>query len=187
GYRNRKPIAVVYMEHHVNVRTAITDVDRSFRRRPKCPLKFLDHCHLTVTCRHATDRSHFARIRVVVEFGSEDMVSGNDASQRRLNQFLRRRRNDEERKPIAVEPPVEEVHQHWDVTAQAYALPRFHQVPLSNAAKLRIVANQVREFATLLNKTDGGKPLNLFPKIRNAYQVAEYLTRIVEAQGLVKV
>ena len=71
-----KSVAVVHVQHDVHVGAAVADVDRAVGRDTQACLQLFDDRDLAVARRHADDRLHFARVRVVFELGSEDVIGG---------------------------------------------------------------------------------------------------------------
>ena len=56
-----------------------------------------------------------------------------------------------------------------------------------HTAKLRIVADQIREFAALLHEVAARKARNAILKSRHAEQFAQYQSRVIETQSLIEV
>ena len=77
----------------------------------------------------------------------------------------------------AVEPSLEELHERRNVAAQTDAAAGLFEVLAANAAKLRIVPNQVGELASLLDQVRRGQPLDLPLEVRRTDQFAQHLAR----------
>src|SRR5574339_214952 len=81
----------------------------------------------------------------LLELRAEDVLGRDDAVERRLDDFPRRRGDDEEGETVAVDAAIEEIDERRDAAAQAHAPARLLEVLATHAAKLRIVTNQVGE------------------------------------------
>ena len=89
------------------------------------------------------------------------MLGGDDAGERGLDELARRRRDDEERKREAVQAVLEKVDQRRDVLPQPDPPARLDQVFPPNASELRVVPDQVRELAALLDEIARGEARDL--------------------------
>jgi hypothetical protein len=187
GHRDREPVAIVDVQHYVHIGTAVANVDRPVRRRLEAPFELFDHRHLAVPRGNAADRSHLTGPRIEVELGADDVLGGDRPGERGLHEFLRRRGNDKEREADAVETPRQKLDERRDVAAQADAAAGLDQVLAADAAKLGVVADQIRELAPLLHEIRRRKALDLALKIRHADQFGEDLAGVVEAERLVEV
>ncbi len=84
-------------------------------------------------------------------------------------------------------PRVEKVDERLDVAAQPNAPSGLLEVLAPHAPELRVVTNQVRQLAPLLDQVAPGQPVDLFLEAGGANQLAQYHPRIVEAERLVEV
>src|ERR1700690_1794598 len=82
---------------------------------------------------------------------------------------------------------VQEVDQCRNRTLEANATPGLHQMFRTNAAKFRIVADQIGQLAALLHEIAVGKPGDTVLKSGYAQQLAQYESRIFETQRLVEI
>jgi hypothetical protein len=57
----------------------------------------------------------------------------------------------------------------------------------TNAAKLRVVTDQICKLATLLHQVATGQAGNTILKFGYAQQLAQYQSRIIETQSLIEV
>ena len=187
GDRNRIALAVVDVQHHVDVRAAIPDIDRSIRSDPELVLQLLDDGDLAVTGRHSFDGAHFTGVVVVLELGAKDVVWSNDPGERGLYDLAGRRRDDEERESMPVDAAFEQVHERRQVAPQTHATARFLEVLAPDAAELGVVANQIRELAALVDHVAARETVDLFLESRCADQLAQHGSRIVEAERLIEV
>jgi len=73
------------------------------------------------------------------------------------------------------------------VVLQPNFLPRRHEVVPPHGAKSRIVPKQIGQFRSLLHQVARREPLDLALEIRDAQQIAQDLSGIVEAEGLIEV
>ena len=81
-YGNGEPVMVVYMQHHMNVGTAIADIDHAIGCNTQTLLKLLDHCDLAVAGGHAPDCTDFPRTGVELELRAVDVFRRYHAGQR---------------------------------------------------------------------------------------------------------
>ena len=123
---------------------------------------------------------------VVAKTGTDDVILGHDAFERRLNHFLRRGRDHVKHEPVAVDV-FQQMRQQADVLFQPDALPDLDQVLFADAAVLRVVEQQVGEFSSLLHQANFGQAFDPFCKSRCADQLAQHDPRIVEAERLIEI
>src|SRR5207247_619928 len=109
------------------------------------------------------------------------------AGERRLDQLFRRCRNDEEGKAVPVESAIEEIDERSNILAEADPASRFNQVLAPNHAEFRVVTDQVRQLSALLNEIARAEPVDFLAKVRDANQIAQDLSRIVEAERLIEI
>ena len=64
---------------------------------------------------------------------------------------------------------------------------RLFEMLAPHPAELRVVPQEVRELAALLNQVAPGEPRDLLVEVRGADELAQDDARVVEAQGLVEV
>src|SRR5882672_2887647 len=62
-----------------------------------------------------------------------------------------------------------------------------HEVLATNAAKIRIMENQITELGTLLNEIDVRKALDLVVKAVKTNELAQHNSRIVETERLIEI
>jgi hypothetical protein len=101
-------------------------------------LELLDDRNLSVTGRHAHDRSNLAGGRIVVELRAEDVIRGHNSLERRLNHFTRGRRDHEEGELAAVDTALEEFDERGNIAAQPDALSGFLEMLASNSSELGV-------------------------------------------------
>src|ERR1700678_925389 len=145
--------------------------------------------NFAITGRRANQALDLA-IGLVFKFGSKNVVLGHNPHQRRLDHFHRRRRNHIKIKVESVNPAVEDLINLLDIFLEANSLARLDQVFTTNARmKFRIVQEQVRKFGALLDQVQLGHTFGLALELlnRNAEQLAQYVTRVVEGQRLIEV
>jgi hypothetical protein len=171
----------------MHIRAAIADVNRAVRREAQRGFQLLDDSDLPVPRRHTRDGLNFAGRRVVLELGAVDVIGRHHTRQGRLDDFARRRRNDEKRKPVVVEPSVQEVDESRDVFSETHPPTGFNQMFLTNAPEFRVVTNQVRELTALLDQVGPGEPVDFFLEPGDSNQLAHNQTRIVEAKRLIEI
>ena len=81
GFRDRDsiPIAAIDMEHDVDIRAAIANVDDSVLGDLEYGLEPVEHSDLAISGRNAKDRANLAGCRIVIELSSVDVISGHNA------------------------------------------------------------------------------------------------------------
>jgi hypothetical protein len=135
----------------------------------------VQHSDLTVSRGHARYRRDLTRVFVVAKFRTDEVVLGHDPFERGSNNLLRGRRGD-----IEIEtPPIEvgeELRKQVNVLLEPDAFAGLHQMMLADAAILRIVQQQVGQFAALLYQVSVGKPTNPIGKAVCADEFAERKT-----------
>src|ERR1700729_424472 len=149
---------VVHMQHDVNIRTAIADIDDPIGGNAQALPEFLQYRNLAAAGGHAPDGTNFAGASVEFEFGTVNALRRHDAVECRNDDFARRCGYHEKRKTIPFGAALHEVHQRGNRTLEADAAPRLHQMLAAHAAKFRIVTNQVRKLAALLHQIAARKP-----------------------------
>src|SRR5262249_7199764 len=85
------------------------------------------------------------------------------------------------------DPAAEHVDERRNVPAETDAAPRLFEVLTTDASKLRIVANQVRELSALLHEVAARATLDFLLKAGCADQLAEHEPRVAEAPGLIEI
>ena len=150
-------------------------------------LELLDHRDFAVAGGDALDCTNFARTGIKFQFGAVDMFCGYHAGQRRGDDFARSGGYHEKGKPIAFRASLHEFNQRGNRTLETNATARLHEVFPANAAKFRIVTNQIGELAALLYQIAPCKARNAVFKTRYSQQLAQHESRIVETQSLIKV
>jgi len=178
---------VVDVQHHVNVGTAIAHIDDAIRGDPQSMLQLLDYRDLAVAGGNALDGTNLAGTGVKFQLRPVDMFGWYHAGQRRNDDFTGCGRYDEKGKSIAFRASRHEIHQRRYRAFESNPAPRLHQVFTADAAKFRIVADQIGQLAALLDEIAPGKTCNTILESGYAQQLAQHESRILEAQRLVKV
>src|SRR2546425_12624617 len=187
GHGNSEAVAGVDLQHHMNVRATVADVDRTVGADLKLRLKLLQNGDLPVSGRDLGDRADFARRGVKVELSTVDVLRGHEALQGRLDDRLRRGRNDVEREAMAVEAAVQYLDEPPNILLQANSLSRTDQMLSTNATEFGIVPQQVGQLGALLYKVDVRQTGDLLHEARGTNDLAQDDPGIVEAQRLVEV
>src|ERR1700761_4423427 len=117
-------------------------------------LQLFDNGHLSVASRHALDRTDLTRMRVELQLRAIDVFRRDHSFQRRDHDIAGRRRDHEKGKTNPHPAGLEEIHESRNTTLEANTSPRLDQVFASHTAELRVVADQVCQFAALLHKGD---------------------------------
>src|SRR5262249_40021900 len=117
----------------------------------------------------------------------ENMLGRHDVLQRRLNNLLRRGRNDVEIELVAFRQILERPRKEPHVVLQADTLAGLHEMLAPNSAKIRTMEDQVAELRALLHEICLGKALRLVVKIVKSDEFAQYDSRIVETERLVEI
>ena len=156
GNGDRQSVKPIDVQHHVDVRAPVSDVNDTVVAERHFHAQILDHNYLPVTRRNPHDRLNFTIDGVIAELRTVNVLSRHNTVQRGLNHLFGRRGNHAERKVVVVETLQEFEHQR-DVLLQANALPDFVQVLLPDTAVLWIVQQQVGQLTSLLNHADLGQ------------------------------
>src|SRR5580704_6315512 len=96
------------------------------------------------------------------------MVWRNNSLQRRLNDFLRRRRNYIEGNLEAVGNVLERTREKIDVVLQADAFAGLDEVVATYTAEIRVVKDQIRELRALLDEVNVREAFHLVVKVVKA-------------------
>src|SRR6202035_1966015 len=88
-YGNRKSVMVIYMQHDVNIGTAIADIDHPIGGNTQSTLEFLHYRDLAIAGGHALDGTNFAGASVELEFGAVNAFRRHDAVERGNDDFAR--------------------------------------------------------------------------------------------------
>ena len=150
-------------------------------------LQTLDRGHFPVARGHAHDRTHLARVRVVVQLGGHDVIRRDDAVERGENHFARRRGDDVEREAIAVDPLAEEIDELRNVRSQPDLAPGLLEMLAADRPERWVVPDQIGELSPLLYQVGCGEPGDFTVEIGHAQKLREDATRVVKAEGLVEV
>ena len=86
-----------------------------------------------------------------------------------------------------VVPRRKKIDQRGNGALEADAPAGFRQMLAPHPAKLRVMADQIGQLATLLHKIAAGKPGYPLLKSRHAQHFAQYNARIVKTQRLVEI
>src|ERR1019366_9539683 len=126
----------------------------------------------------------------VLELGAKDVVLWHDPLQRRLDHLYRRRREHVKIKVKSVDPTVEYLVNLLYVFLEANALAHLEQVIAPDARmELGIMQEKIKKIGAILNHVQLrhalGRALEFLD--RNAEQLAQHVTRIVEGQRLIEV
>src|SRR5882724_4230965 len=117
---------------------------------------------------------------------SMNMVRWNDALQRRLDHLFGRR-GDHVKGELIPFRLLQQLRQQPDIRLEADLLSNFDQMLFADTTILRVVQQQVGKLSALLNKMHARQTIDFPSEIRSADQLAEDQSRIVEAEGLIKV
>ena len=126
--RDGQAVAAVDVQHHVDVRAAVADVDDAVARDAQGALQLAEHRDLAEAGGAAGDAADLAGVGVVVEPGAVDALGRHDALERRLDHFLGRGRDDVEDALEAVDAGAEDAGQDVDVVLQPDAAADLDEV-----------------------------------------------------------
>ena len=93
--------------------------------------------------------------------------------ERRLDHLARRGRDDEEREPVTLDAAREEIDELRNVVLQPDAAAGLDQVLAPDAAKLRIVPDQIRELSALMDEIAAPPVPRPSLELRDAEQLAQ--------------
>src|SRR5215471_2292171 len=84
GFRDRDSISVaaIDMEHDVDIRAAVADIDDAVLADLEYRLETVEDRDLAISGGHAKDRANFAGCRIVIELSSVDVIGGHNAFER---------------------------------------------------------------------------------------------------------
>src|SRR5260221_1464088 len=150
-YRHGQSIAAVDVQHDVNVGASVSHVHHAVVADFERSLELLEYGDFPISGRHPADGLNLSRGRVEMKARAGNMILGNDAFQRRLDDLLRRRRNHVKRELITLDV-VEQLREQPDIRLEPNLLTNLYQVFLSNAAVLRVMQQQIRQLPALLNE-----------------------------------
>src|ERR1700693_2473575 len=168
------------------VGASVAHVNNAVMADGKLGAKLLQNGHFAVASGNAFDGLNLAGGWVITETRSVNVIRGDNSFERRLDNFLRRRRNHVKREVMPVQI-VQQARKLADGLLQANALSTFRQVVLSDPPEFGIVQQQVGQFAALLHKMDVRESSDLFLKAGDAEHLGENNSRIIEAQRLIEI
>ena len=117
-------------------------------------LQFVEHGDLPVACRDPDDGLNLAGVLVVPETGAEDVIRRNYVVESSLNDLFRSRRDYVKVKPVPVDPLVQYLGKQADVLFQADSFAGLCQMFATDTPVLRIMQQQIGQFAPLLDQVD---------------------------------
>src|SRR5438093_8311564 len=103
------------MQHHVNVRASVANIDNPIVADLEHALQLVEHCDLPVARRNMVDRLNLSGLRVVPETRAEDMIDRHDAFQRGLDDFHGSSRDNVEVESVSLNGLAEDFGQQTDV------------------------------------------------------------------------
>src|SRR5208283_2495658 len=183
GNRNREPVTIIDVQHDMNVRTAVADVDHAIRSDAQSLLELLDDRDLAVAGGHALDGADFARAGVEFQFGSINVLGRHYAGQSRSHDLPGRGGYHEEGKTIALGAEAQKFDQRRNRALEANAAPGLHQMFTTNAAELRIVPDQIGQLAALLYEIAARKAGDAVLEAGYSEQLAQHESGVLETQG----
>src|SRR5260370_33336096 len=173
----------------MDVGTTVANIDHVVCRNAKLFFELLQPRDFSITGRGPHQAFDLTR-SFVPELGAKDMVLRHDPLQRILNRLQRRRREHIKIKVESVNPLVEYLVNLLDIVLEANALPHLEQVVAPDArTELRIMQEKISQLGALLNQVQLCHALDSALEFldRNAQQLAQDITRIVEGQRLIEV
>ena len=173
GHGDGEAVVLVDVHHDRQIGTAVAHINDVVVADAERGAQLLKDGDLSPTRRSANDRIHFTSGFVETEARAEDVIRGNDALKRRLDDLLRRGGNDVERNFVAVAQILERTRKQADVMLQTDALAGFDQVFAADAAEIGVVQDQIGELGTLLHKVNVRKALHLFVEIVEADELTQ--------------
>src|SRR5437867_4476118 len=96
------------MQHHMDVRAAVADVDDAVLADLQFGLQLVEHCDLSVTRGDLKDGLDLPGLGVILKTGAEYVLRRHDVFEGGLDYLYRGRRNHIEMKPVALDPLVED-------------------------------------------------------------------------------
>ena len=124
---------------------------------------------------------------VVIEFGAEDVIRRDDAFERGLDDLARSGGNDVKGEPEALDAVREEIDELRDVVFQTDAAAGLDQVFAPDAAKLRIVPDQIGELSALVDEITAPQSFDFGVETQVRQAVREHDAGVVEAESLIEV
>ena len=128
------------MQHHVNVRAAVADVNDSIGGHAEAPAERIDRGNLAVAGGNLNDAFDLAGLFIEPEVTADDMIRRNDSLQRRIDDEPRRSGDDIEIETESVDAVFQKIGEQRDVPFQANAASDFDQVLFTHRTKVRIVS-----------------------------------------------
>src|SRR3984885_6270409 len=178
---------MIHMQNYGNVGATVADIDDTVGHDLEPLLQLLEDRDFAVAGGDARNRAHCTGVRVVVELGTVDVIGGNDARQRRNDDFTGSRGDDIKREAVPVEPFLEKVHERRQSGFQTHPTPGLDQVLTADAAKVRIMTDEIGELAALLHEVAAAKACDLTLEIVYAEQLGQNVAGVVEAQCLIEI
>src|SRR5690349_11540384 len=93
---------MVDLEHHVNIRTAVADVNDAIARHAQGDAQCVYRGDLAVARGHSLDRFDLARVPGVAKPRADNVIRGDDSVERRAYDLLGRCRDDIELEAMAL-------------------------------------------------------------------------------------
>src|SRR5258708_27932791 len=148
---------------------------------------FLEYRDFAPARRSADDGFHFSVAWFVIKLCAMNIFRRHNAFERRLDNFLRCGGNHMEIRFISVRESVQSLREQLYVMLQTNQFAGFNQMFAPNAAKFRIMQNQVGKLRALLHQVDLRQTANLVVKALYADQFGKHYSRIIETERLVKI
>src|SRR3989475_8433470 len=127
GRGDGEAVAPVDVQHHVDVGTAVPDIDDPVRAHLQRRLQLVQDRHLAVSRRDSRDRPDLARRTVVFEPRAVYVVGRDDALESRLNDLLGGGGDHVEGEAGALDPLLQQAAEEREVVLQADAFPRLDE------------------------------------------------------------
>ena len=150
--RDRESVGTVHVQHDMDIGTSVAHVNHTLARHTEPLAQRVDRGHLAEPRRHADDRRDLARHLIVPILRADDAFGRDDALERRVDDVFRSGRDDVEVEAVSVNAIGEQVRQQRDIPLEADTATDFDEIFTTNAAKLRIVKQQVRQLGAGLNE-----------------------------------
>src|SRR6266540_5102714 len=127
-------------------------------------MQLINHLDLSVTGRDPNDRTNLASGLVVAKLRAENVIRRNNVFERRLDHFFWRGRNDIEGEAVVVKALLEEPQHLLNVLLETDSFAHLYQVLFTDTTVLRVVQQQVSQFASLLHQVHVRQAGDLFTK-----------------------
>ena len=128
GRSNREATAMVYVKHDVDIRAAVANVDDVVVGQTQPELQLIDCDYLPVTRRNTDDRLDLARLLVILESSSNNVLGWHNSLQRGPDHLFGHGRYHVEVELIALDSAFQQSSQQLDIALQTDAAADLAQV-----------------------------------------------------------